>query len=117
MSTLGARTTLLRKSLGLTQKEFAVTGDFSQSNLSLMENDGVVPNLGFFVRITAKFPDINLNWWINGHEEMFLSKTSDMEVGEGLDPSLKKFLKDLRKEVSDLSMSNRIILGRKKKSS
>ena len=66
MSTFGQRTTTLRKSLGMTQKEFAIAGDFSQSNLSLLENDGVTPNLGFIISISSVFPNINLNWWIQG---------------------------------------------------
>lgn len=112
MSTFGKRTVLLRKALGLTQKEFASAGDFSQSNLSLLENDGVIPNLNFILNISTSFTNINLNWWIQGRGAMFVTETTKIE-DLAIDPDLKKFLKDLNESVIELKMTT--LVGQKKR--
>lgn len=115
MSTFGQRTTTLRKSLGMTQKEFAIAGEFSQSNLSLLENDGVIPNLGFIITISKAFPNINLNWWIQGRGEMFLKEQFEEDDLNSLSPGLRKFLLELRSSVNNISATNRTIKKNRKK--
>jgi transcriptional regulator with XRE-family HTH domain len=105
MSTFGKRTVLLRKSLGMTQKEFAKAADFSQSNLSLLENDGVIPNLGFVINVSEAFPQINLNWWILGRESMFVEKKANLD-DLTISPDLKSFLKELNESVENLKHVN-----------
>lgn len=102
MSTLGQRTTLLRKTLGLTQKEFAKIGSFSQSNLSLLENDGVTPNLGFILRISEAYPTVHLDWWLTGRGTIFVSRPDpEIENIKSLGDA-KKVLFELREAVDEM---------------
>lgn len=102
MSTLGQRTTLLKRTLGMTQKEFAKTGSFSQSNLSLLENDGVVPNLGFILRISEAFPQISLDWWLMGKGNMLVTRPDpEIENIKNLSDA-KKVLNELRGAVEEM---------------
>jgi transcriptional regulator with XRE-family HTH domain len=114
MDTLGKRTVMLRKLLGMTQKEFAIAGDFSQSNLSLLENDGVIPNLAFLMAIHEHFPQINLHWWITGKGEiMFKKKDFKEEDLNSLSPALKNFLINLKESVENIKMTGKTIKSTK----
>lgn len=113
MSTLGKRTALLRRALGLTQKEFAKAGDFSQSNLSLLENDGVVPNLGFIINISTAFPQINLNWWIQGRGNIFVSGPTTIEDVKDI-KDVRQVLKDLNETIAEMKAVSIIGKGRKR---
>lgn len=115
MDSFGKRTTILRKSMGMTQKQFAIAGDFSQSNLSLLENDGVIPNLGLIITISEKYPNINLNWWIQGRGEMFIKEQFEEDDLNALSPGLRKFLIELRTSVNNISASNRNLRNKRKK--
>lgn len=121
MGTFGSRTVLLRKSLGLTQKEFAKAGDFSQSNLSLLENDGVIPNLSFVIKISESFPNIRIDWWVTERGTMFIpSKEAkdNVDFGEISSVSLRKFLRELKDSVDEVRKVNNntmINISKKKK--
>lgn len=109
METFGKRTVLLRKKLGLTQKEFAKAADFSQSNLSLLENDGVIPNLSFVMKIAESFPKVRLDWWITERGTMFIPEEEiqdDTDFGEISNPSLRKFLRELKDSVTEVKKVN-----------
>lgn len=114
MSTLGTRTILLRKALGLTQKEFSKIGDLSQSNLSLAENDGVFSSVHFFIKLKENFPNINMNWWLAAEGSIFLKTDSDLAIEANIDPGIKKFLSEMRAEISNMGVRNKIIMRKKK---
>lgn len=110
-SALGKRTVILRKNLGLTQKEFAEAGDFSQSNLSLLENGGVTPNLGLFINIGENFPQVNMNWWILGRGDMFEEESEDLQIDEDVDPRLRNFFLAMNRNINHISKSAKELLA------
>ena len=117
MSTFGVRTTALRKALGLTQKEFGILGDLSQSNLSNAENDHTLPNIDFVVNIKLAFPEINLNWWVGDKGEMFDHDIEKKKLPSNMDPNIREFLEDLSAEVHNMAMTKKLIeISTKKKS-
>jgi transcriptional regulator with XRE-family HTH domain len=119
MSTFGNRTTALRKALGLTQKEFGLAGNLTQSNLSNAENDLTLPNLDFVINVKFSFPNINLNWWISGEGLMFDHKIEKSALPKSVKPEIRAFLEDLSNQVKNISMTNKLLevtIKKKKKS-
>jgi transcriptional regulator with XRE-family HTH domain len=109
MSTFGTRTIALRKALALTQKEFGISGNLTQSNLSNAENDKTLPNVDFIINIKFAYPHVNLNWWISGDGLMFDHKHDKKRLPENMDPGIKSFLEDLSEEVRNMSSTKRLI--------
>lgn len=68
---VGGRLKLIRKALGLSQKEFAAGLDISASYLSEIESGKTKPGFNFTVLIYEKY-NINPAWFLVEEEEMFL---------------------------------------------
>jgi len=116
MSTFGVRTVALRKSLGLTQKEFGLAGGLTQSNLSNAENDKTLPNVDFIINIKFSFPEVNLNWWLSGEGMMLDHKLEKKKLPENMNPAIKNFLEDLSEEIRNMCSTKKLIeINMKKK--
>jgi transcriptional regulator with XRE-family HTH domain len=78
-TTFGQRLKGIRKSLKLTQADFADKMNMSVTNLSDIENGKTHPCHDFFYRVLKEF-NINLNYCLSGEGSMFL----DMEAGSSV---------------------------------
>jgi transcriptional regulator with XRE-family HTH domain len=73
---VGSRLKAIRKSLGMSQKEFAANLEVSASYLSEIESGKTKPSFNFTVLIYERY-NVNPAWLLVEEEEMFLG------VGEG----------------------------------
>ena len=73
---VGARLKIIRKALGLSQKDFAASLDISASYLSELESGKTKPGFKFTVLIFEKF-NVNPAWLMVEKEDMFLTEESE----------------------------------------
>ena len=95
---LGANRRLrqFRKTMGLTQTEFAQQVNITQANLSMLEkNSTQTPSGSLITSIIGAFPDLNLNWWFFGEGEML--RSDEMKRLENAPEDVKAVLKEVDK--------------------
>ena len=64
----------VRKTLKLTQIKFGKSlGGFSQSDITNVETGKVNPGIDFLIKLNM-IHNVNINWVLLGHEEMFIKK-------------------------------------------
>lgn len=66
----------LRKSLGLSQKEFGDKLEITQSGVSQIESGRNTPSTSVFEKAFEVFPNLNKQWLYNGEGEMFPDNTT-----------------------------------------
>lgn len=78
-NSIGERITALRKSMDMTQEEFASAICMSRSNLSNIEKDRFTITDRVIATICVRF-DVNEDWLRSGDGEMFRTITPDEEL-------------------------------------
>lgn len=76
----------LMKHLEMSQKEFANEICISEGTLSSIFNGRNRPTLNTLNNIHERFPEVNMDWLMNGNGEMFVSPASasmQMDTNEG----------------------------------
>jgi len=73
----------IRKTLGLTQQEFADVLKISRGNIAAYEVNKNNPSDAVITLICREF-DVNENWLRTGEGEMFIEKTKDEQIAEML---------------------------------
>jgi transcriptional regulator with XRE-family HTH domain len=98
----------LRKSLGLTQKEFAEKTGFSQSALSMIEA-GQWPLTEKNIRLICVMFNVNERWLRTGEGEMFAEGSPYtqelLEVFSTLSPAGQEFVLDMARKLLNLQES------------
>lgn len=61
----------IMKSEKMTQQDFAAALDISPSTLSSIFNERTQPSLTIVYKILERFPNINIDWLLNGRGEMY----------------------------------------------
>lgn len=96
------RIRILRKSLGLTQKEFAEKLGIQQNTVSCMEKDDAVPTQKNIKLICSQF-SVNEEWLLHGTEPMFLvvdkKQKEFFDIFNELTPTLQDHLISTAKEL------------------
>lgn len=99
-----------RKTMGLTQTEFAQQVKVTQANLSMLEkNSTQTPSGSLITNIISAFPDLNLNWWFFGEGEML--RSDEMKRLDNAPEDVKAVLKEVdklrrRTELLELQLSS-----------
>ena len=75
---ISERFKILRKSLGKSQKTFALELGIHQSTIANIENSKIFPNMQF-LNILYKNYKLNTHWLLTGEGEMFLSSEESIE--------------------------------------
>ena len=76
--TVGARFKALREHKGLSQEKFAQEFGLTQQTYSLIEKDKRNPNFRIMKILSDNF-NVNLNWLIGGHGNMFREPIENIE--------------------------------------
>jgi transcriptional regulator with XRE-family HTH domain len=84
---LGDRLKLLRKQLGLKQKEFAEVLGVRNVSISEYERNSYTPNYAFLCHLKEKYPEINLDWLVTGEGSMY-----HVDGERVVDPEFQKFM-------------------------
>lgn len=85
-----------RKSLGMTQTQFAEAVSITQANLSFLENNpGHTPSGHLIQNIITAFPDLNLNWWFFGEGEML--RSDEFKAMDNAPDDVRLLLKEVDK--------------------
>lgn len=99
---MNERILLLRKSLNLTQKEFAKKIGISHGTLSDIEKNKIPIQERHIITISLAFA-VNENWLRTGEGDMFLSINPNfdnfMNIFDSLNPVLQEFLFNVANEL------------------
>lgn len=69
------RISALMRSMGMSQKNFAAEIRISPGSLSSIFSGRNNPSLSTLNNIHERFPEVNMDWLLNGNGEMFVSAT------------------------------------------
>ena len=84
------RISALMKYMGMSQKDFANEIRISPGTLSSIFSGRNKPTLNTLNNIHERFPEVNMDWLMNGNGEMFVSSSpnsSQFETSEGASPA------------------------------
>ncbi len=73
---LGGRLKLLRKVLGLTQRELAQVLGVSEMTIRRYESDKFQPDADVLAKLAKEF-NVNLHWLLTGEGEMFITRSME----------------------------------------
>ena len=108
----GSRLKDIRKSLKLTQADFADKINISVTNLSDIENGKTHPCHDFFYRILKEFK-INLNYCLSGEGSMFLDMERESSAPPGDETDKNRYYYDVDhedvREFLDYFFSSKIV--------
>ena len=92
----------VRKSLGLTQKDFAERIGLKQNSIAVIEIGERNPSNQSILSICREF-DVNEHWLRTGEGEMFLPKSLDDELAEFMGSVLREDIRtSVKKQIIDL---------------
>lgn len=92
----------VRKSLGLTQKDFAERIGLKQNSIAVIEIGERNPSNQSILSICREF-DVNETWLRTGEGEMFLPKSLDDELAEFMGSVLREDIRtSVKKQLIDL---------------
>lgn len=104
---MNKRIRILRKALGLSQKEFADKIGLKQNAISYMEKDGSTVTEQNIKTICTQFC-VNENWLRTGEGEIFLESEKKQqeffEVFDGLSPALQDYLIKTAKDLLETQL-------------
>jgi transcriptional regulator with XRE-family HTH domain len=101
---LGERIKHIRTLLNKSQKEISDDIQYSQSNLSQVENGVNEPGSSLLRRLSQKYPQINIDWIITGTGNPIKGE-KDKSTGE-LNEELRAQNRLLNKRITFLEMEN-----------
>jgi transcriptional regulator with XRE-family HTH domain len=111
-NTFGQRLKGIRKSLNMTQADFAIKMNISVTNLSDIENGKTHPCHDFFYRILKEF-NINLNYCLSGEGSMFLDMEQESSAGAVDETDKNRYYYDVDhediREFLDYFFSSKIV--------
>ena len=111
-NTFGQRLKDIRKSLKLTQADFADKINISVTNLSDIENGKTRPCHDFFYRILKEFK-VNLNYCLSGEGSMFLDMEGESSAAGGEETEKNRCYYDVDhediREFLDYFFSSKIV--------
>ncbi|NIM13892.1 MAG: helix-turn-helix domain-containing protein [Candidatus Aminicenantes bacterium] len=111
-NTFGQRLKGIRKSLKLTQADFANKMNISVTNLSDIENGKTHPCHDFFYRILKEFK-VNLNYCLSGEGSMFIDMERESSAPPGDETDKNRYYYDVDhedvREFLDYFFSSKIV--------
>jgi transcriptional regulator with XRE-family HTH domain len=84
----GGRLKKIRLHLGLSQIDFAILLESTQSHVSKIEKGKASISVDLFSRLLSHNPRININWYITGDGEMFLPVRPALGVASASEPEI-----------------------------
>lgn len=104
--------------LDVTDREFAITSDISPSTLSnVLGGRRSNPSVEVLQKIKLAYPELNLNWLISGHGNMWQGSQEEIKQSESINLSKKvKNSKELINSNLEHNIQTEIEKGRKNKS-
>ena len=73
-STLGERVKAFRKAQKLSGEELGGVIGIGRGQVSSIENDKSMPTLEGCIKLSAAFPDLDINWLLSGKGEMYINQ-------------------------------------------
>jgi len=98
---VGERLTLLRKTLEINQTDMAMAIGCSQANISKYEKDSTTMSIEFLIPLRKAY-NVNLDWFLLGIGDMFLTDTGVQRASKSKAQPKKK--DKMIKEIDDMQM-------------
>jgi transcriptional regulator with XRE-family HTH domain len=95
---IGHRLKLIRKTLNLSQREFAENLDISSSSICSIESGKGLPRHDVIYNLAAKF-NVNINFLLHGAGEMFITDLVKQRIESGEFKPYTVFLKEFLKYI------------------
>jgi transcriptional regulator with XRE-family HTH domain len=101
---IGERLQIIRKHLGLLQKEFAEKLEISTSSISDIEAGNIKPRFELIYNLTKKF-NVNIYYLLHGEGDMFMPEEDETVcLVNKLSPEMKAWLKDFLRYLNQSPM-------------